>query len=199
MTVYSFILGTGAHCSCNIKIENTEMLCDLDRPARPPLPPLGPKIEDSAGLLSLFIGSGSHVFRKMKSEGDTSSSDFNTCDAIGNSTNSDSSSEHITYTIEDVETLYETIMNVIIKNEIRKIKYPTDFDVDVLMNEIMEEIYRMVDTRCDTNSLSSGNLGFSTESETSGSTISIQEVRDDFKEILASLDVGNSYLVSYSF
>ena len=171
MPVYNFYIGSGNHSSLCCR-------CVTD----------GHGHISSASSTS---GSGSGLFSGTTNEGQTSLE-------VGFSHGTDSSSEVVCYTITDITNMYNEIIQVIIDNEIRAFVPSILIDEDKLLETVMNELdfeYYYADSN-DSDDL----FGYSDVlSLSSNSTFSIDNVKENFEDIMRNLHATRTYLDSANF
>lgn len=171
MVTYNFYLGTESHylSSC-IRVET-----------------------DGQGNISSASSStsGSGAGTRTTNQGETSLE-------VGFSSGTDSSSEVVCHTITDIKNMYAEIISVITSNEIRTFVPSVTIDEDALLSTVMEELdfeYYYADTN-DSDDL----FGYSDVlSLSSTGTFSIENVKENFEDIMRNIQSTRTYLNNANF
>lgn len=163
---------------------------------------------------NFYLGYGSSVVHACSCETDTRGSitDCSTSDRSGSKTQGSSSaamrssleahgtgstpsdSDVTCYTIQDIETMYQEIIEFIMSNELRKFEIPSIIDEDKLLEKVLQELnYELF---FDDGDDDSDNLfGYSDiVSVSSDSTLNMNEMCGNFNDIMLSIRNTYSYL-----
>ena len=169
MGQYNFNAGTSSHMCCEVKTDGNCSIIKLDI------------TESEAG------SDGNSTAQNSSTPGNTSMD-------VGLSTGSDSSSEIVcTYTISSIVTLFEEIVQTILSNELENYTPPQPIDETAMLSQIMRELQYHERYHDDNDS---DNLeGYSDIiSISSNSTFTINDVKDNYEDILHNIGTVKDYL-----
>jgi len=125
----------------------------------------------------------------------TNSSSF--CTSFGLS-NVYTPSNHTIPTLDEIDAAYVDTLNSVINNEINQFIIPTNLNQTDITAQILEEIAALMAIRSETNSVSSGEVGFSSRSESSYLSASVFDVKENYKETLTSVKLFDDILSTYN-
>ena len=124
-------------------------------------------------------------------------SGFDTQDGVFISGSGSLNEAVVEHTIEGVETLFSELVEVIVTNELNNYTVPTDLSETYLTQELYKDLTDF-ELSGDTNSISSGDLGFvGMGSSDNGSNWPFEEFERQMHDIISTIQLGNKYLKDY--
>ena len=100
--------------------------------------------------------------------------------------------------IDEISLLFNEISNVIVNNEINGYSIPINLNQADITAQLLQDIAALVASKSESNSLSSGEVGFSSRSESSYMSASIFDVKENYRETLASIQLFDNILSTYN-
>lgn len=100
--------------------------------------------------------------------------------------------------LDEIDAIYVDMLNSVINNEINQFTIPTNLNQADITAQLLEEITSLMAIRSETNSLSSGDVGFSSRSDSSYLSASVFDVKENYKETLTSVRLFDDILSTYN-
>ena len=100
--------------------------------------------------------------------------------------------------LDEIGEQFEHLSNVIINNEINEYTIPFNLNQVDITAQLLEEIAALTAIKSETNSVSSGALGFSSRSESSYLSSCVYDVREKYRETITSIELFDNILSEYT-
>lgn len=98
----------------------------------------------------------------------------------------------------EIDEQFSHLSNVIINNEINEYTIPFNLNQIDITAQLLDEIASLTAIISETNSVSSGALGFSSRSESSYLSTCVHDVREKYRETLTSVELFDNILSEYN-
>tara|TARA_R110002074_G_scaffold375162_1_gene551782 strand:+ start:419 stop:853 length:435 start_codon:yes stop_codon:yes gene_type:complete len=100
--------------------------------------------------------------------------------------------------VDEIDEQFSHLSNVIINNEINEYTIPSNLNQLDITAQLIDEIAALTAIKSETNSVSSGALGFSSRSESSYLSTCVHDVREKYRETLTSIELFDNILSDYT-
>jgi uncharacterized protein YjbK len=100
--------------------------------------------------------------------------------------------------LDEIDGQIAQLSNVIINNEINGYTIPFNLNQIDITAQLLDEIAALVAIKSETNSVSSGALGFSSMSESSYLSTCVHDVSEKYRETLTSVELFDNILSEYN-
>ena len=100
--------------------------------------------------------------------------------------------------LDEIDEQFSHLSNVIINNEINEYTIPFNLNQIDITAQLLEEIAALTAIKSETNSVSSGALGFSSRSESSYLSACVCDTKEKYRETLTSIELFDNILSEYT-